>query len=341
MGRAATAYADTLAESLRTPWKIGRWEPGDPPERLQDLLSRADAVALGADAHTHAGFSLMPYRLHAHDNIRLVQCAFSSHDWLQPGMLPRGATACNVQAHAITISEYVLAALLDHAVGLRQMDSEMRAGDWRHSGALFGLPHGELHERTLGLIGFGSIGTEVARRASAFGMRVIATGRRAREAPAGVDWIGGPERLDELLSTSDYIVVACDLNDQTRGLLDAARIARMKPGAFLVSVTRAHVLDEQALFDALRERRIAGAALDVWYRYPASLAESSRDPRPSRLDFHTLDNVVMTPHASAWTRAHHLRRWRHVAANLDRLARGEPLREVVMPTQASAPVAAA
>jgi phosphoglycerate dehydrogenase-like enzyme len=143
------------------------------------------------------------------------------------------------------------------------------------------------------------------------------------------------ERLDELLETSDYVVVACDLNEGTRGLLDAACLARLKPQAFIVSVTRAGVFDEEALYRVLADKRIAGAALDVWFRYPASLADAAHNPRPSRFPFHELDNLIMTPHAASWSVAHHRRRWGLVAANLDRLFRGETPRGIVI--QAAAP----
>lgn len=323
LGRSAATYQQLLGESLQTPWRIDCWVPGDAPEALQEALQSADAVVIGADAHTHAGFSLLPYRLHMHPRLRLVQMAFSSHDWLRSEMLPEHAFAANVQAHAITIAEYAMAAMLTWEIGIARMDGAMRQGDWRHSGALFGEPHGELHGKTLGLLGYGSIGVEVAKRAAAFGMRIVAMARSARDAPAPLAWLGGPERLGELLRISDHLVVACDLNEGTRGMLDAARLASMKRNAFVISVTRAQIFDEKALYEALRARTIGGAALDVWFRYPASLEDARNNGRPSELPFHELDNILMTPHAASWTVAHHERRWRLVAANLDRIARGE------------------
>ncbi len=322
MGRSAQSYRPLLRESLTTFWGVDSWLPGEPVQALQDVLANAHAVVLGADAHTFAEFGIAPYRIDAHPNIRLLQLAFSNHDWLRPGMLPPGARVCNVQAHAITVAEYVMAVLLESAIGLRHMDAALRAGDWRHSGALFGQPHGELYGKTLGLIGCGSIGAEVAQRASAFGMKVIAVARHARQQPP-LAWVGGMERLDELLVTSDCVVVACDLNEGTRGLLDAGRLQRMKSDAFLVSVTRAGVFNEEALYSLLAEKRIGGAALDVWFRYPSSLADAAQNPCPSRFPFHELENLIMTPHAASWTVAHHQRRWRLVATNLDCLARGE------------------
>jgi phosphoglycerate dehydrogenase-like enzyme len=144
--------------------------------------------------------------------------------------------------------------------------------------------------------------------------------------PGDCDWIGGPERLDELLEVSDYVVVCCPLTESTHGMLDGARLARLKRGAFLINVARAEIVDELALYEALRERRLAGAALDVWYRYPA---DAGQPMLPASLPFGELENVIMTPHLSAWTEEMVERRWKKIAANLDALAEGRPLGNLV------------
>jgi len=123
------------------------------------------------------------------------------------------------------------------------------------------------------------------------------------------------------------VVVACPLSDRTRGMLGPSQLARMKSTAMLVNVARAEVIDERALFEVLRDRRIGAAALDVWYRYAASPDEIMHG---STLPFHELPNVTVTPHMSAWSSAMVKRRVQTVARNLDRLARGEPLLNVVL-----------
>jgi phosphoglycerate dehydrogenase-like enzyme len=141
-----------------------------------------------------------------------------------------------------------------------------------------------------------------------------------------VSWLGGPERLDEFLGRSDFVVIACSLTAETHGLIDRARLARMKPTAVLINVSRGSIVVEDALYQALRSKVIGGAVIDAWYQYP------TRDDltiRPSRYPFHELDNVYMTPHSSAWTLGMVERRWSTIANNLDRLVRGEPLVNVV------------
>jgi phosphoglycerate dehydrogenase-like enzyme len=123
------------------------------------------------------------------------------------------------------------------------------------------------------------------------------------------------------------VVVACPLAAETRGLLDARRLGLMKETGVLINVARGEVVDEDALFAALRDKTIHGATLDVWYNYPTITA---REAAPSRHPFHELPNVYMTPHCSAWTEGLFERRWGFIAANLDRFARGEPLKNVVI-----------
>ena len=112
---------------------------------------------------------------------------------------------------------------------------------------------------------------------------------------------------------------------ETRGLINAARIARMKPDAVIINVGRGPVVDETALYAALSENRFRGAVIDVWYQYPT---DEHSDRLPSRFPLEKLDNIIMTPHSSASTNAMRARRWRFVAENLNRFAQGESLRNV-------------
>jgi phosphoglycerate dehydrogenase-like enzyme len=129
-----------------------------------------------------------------------------------------------------------------------------------------------------------------------------------------------------LLAASDCLVICCPLTPETRGLLNGERLAWLKPGTHLINVARAEIVEEQALYAALKTGQLAGAALDVWYRYPLTGDERLL---PATLPFHELDNVLMTPHLSAWTHAMIERRWTKMAANLDALAERRPLQNIV------------
>ena len=131
-------------------------------------------------------------------------------------------------------------------------------------------------------------------------------------------------------------MIACPLTTETRGLIDARRLTLMQDSAVLINIARGELVDESALFTALSDRKIAGAALDVWWRYPD---DDDPAPRPSRFPFWDLPNVLMTPHVAAWTDGMLSRRWKKIAANLDRFANGEPLENVVRRPKSGGPPA--
>jgi len=315
------AYSANHAERLRglltTEWEVATALETEPTSRRDEELARADALV-------HSRFSdAMPQGL----KLALIQTPTAGFDRIDPAALPKGCLVCNVHEHEVAIAEYVLAAMLQWVIGIADLDRRFRGGDWRGGVARLGHMHGELGGRTLGIIGHGRIGSEVARRAQAFGMRGLGVTRRPRAAPENVDRLANLDGLDALLPQCDVVLVACPLTPATRGMVDARRLALMKRGAFLINVARAAIIDEEALFVALKDGVIAGAALDVWYAYPSP---EEPEVRPSRFPFHTLDTVIMTPHASAWTHELIERRWRFIAANLDRFARGEALLNVVI-----------
>jgi phosphoglycerate dehydrogenase-like enzyme len=187
--------------------------------------------------------------------------------------------------------------------------------------------------RTIGIIGYGRIGREVAERAAGLKCRVLAANRSPITKPAPVETVYPLAELDRMLPQCDTVLIACGLGPETRGLIDARRVALFKPGALLINVARAAIVDEDALYDALKDGHLGGAALDVWWQYPTA-AEPAR--RPSRRPFQELPNVLMTPHNSSSSDATAERRWSVVAANLDRFARGEPLENIVLRTRLAA-----
>ncbi|HWN54686.1 MAG TPA: NAD(P)-dependent oxidoreductase, partial [Methylomirabilota bacterium] len=184
----------------------------------------------------------------------------------------------------------------------------------------------ELAGKTLGILGYGRIGRKLARRARAFDMAIWAMRQKAtREDVHGLAFLGGPDALDEILKRADYLAITLPLTEATRGLLGARELELMKPTAVLVNVARALIVDEDALYGALRRRTIAGAALDVWYRYPTD----GEPTFPSRHPFHELPNVLVTPHVSGWTEGTMDGRAMLVAENIGRVARGEPVANMI------------
>jgi phosphoglycerate dehydrogenase-like enzyme len=178
----------------------------------------------------------------------------------------------------------------------------------------------ELAGATLGLIGLGSIGGEVAGRASALGMRVIGVREHAeREKPPWIDEIFSSDRLDQMLPHCDYVVLAAPLTPATRGLMNAQRLRAMKPDSYLINVGRGPLIDAAALVEALRERRIAGAGLDVF----------EQEPLPEDSPLWNLDHLLITPHTAALTEKLWQRHYHLFSQNLRRHVEGEPLLFVV------------
>jgi phosphoglycerate dehydrogenase-like enzyme len=260
--------------------------------------------------------------------LRLIHLPVAGLDAVDLVAVPAGCPVCNTFEHEIGISEYVLAAMLHWTVGLAGRDARFRAGSWADSPRLSAPFRPELAGKTVGCIGYGHIGQAVAARARAFGMAVMAIVARPRPLAPAPDWLGGPDELGHLLAAADFVVIACPLSAATQGLIGRAELARMREGAVLINVARGPIVDEDALFAALRAKTIGGAVLDTWYRYPSG---GDASVRPSRRPFHELGNVVMTPHCSGWTEGLMERRFAVIGDNLERLQAGQPLVNQVFP----------
>jgi phosphoglycerate dehydrogenase-like enzyme len=150
-------------------------------------------------------------------------------------------------------------------------------------------------------------------------MTVLAI-RRDLSQPDGLVELRGPDGLGDLLARSDYVAITASLSAETRGLIGERELRTMKRSAVLINVARAEIVDEDALYRALAATTIAGAALDVWYRYPTAAGATFPGNRP----FHELPNVLMTPHVSGWTEGMLEARAALIAENVARATRGEP-----------------
>jgi len=257
-------------------------------------------------------------------NLKLVQVPGAGLDRIDQSALPAGAALANAYGHEVGIAEYVIGAMLALTRSFGRIDASLRRGIWESQWGVGGAappPWPEMAGKTLGILGYGRIGQALARRARAFDMAVCAIRRDvARSEADGLSLLGGKEMLDEVLRRADYLAVTLSLNEETKGLIGARELGLMKPTAMLVNVARAEIVDEDALYQALRDQRIAAAALDVWYQYP----RSAEPTFPGRRLFHELPNVMMTPHVSGWTEGMLEARATLIAENIGRTARGEP-----------------
>jgi phosphoglycerate dehydrogenase-like enzyme len=312
----ATRNSERLQTAVKTPWEIVTAARTDSPATLAEALGTAEvAISQGWDATANR---YAP-------RLRLLQLPNAGTDAVDWSVVPDGCAVANVYEHEIPVAEFVMLALLETRIGIRQLDRSFRDGDWSMSHRMFGPLHGELAGATVGLVGYGRIARAVALRARAFGMTVIAVSRTRPDDDA-LAWAGDMTSLDTMLPRCDFLVISCPLTNETSGVINERRLALLPKQAVVVNVARGEIIDEAALYKALVNDTIAGAALDVWWRYPT---DGDPAPSPSRYAFSDLSNVLMAPHVSAWTEGMLSRRWKMIAANLDRFALGIPLLNIV------------
>jgi phosphoglycerate dehydrogenase-like enzyme len=315
-GEVTAAFHQNFADLLSVPAQVTQLPLSLNTDAERDLFASADViVGWKFDRSVPAPAALKLYHVPAagYENIDLEA-------------LPASAVVCNCFGHEQTIAEYVMGALLMHNIPFADADRHLRTGDWKYTFGPAESIHGGLAGKTIGLLGFGHIGKAIAQRAKAFDMTVHVANRSAVADSALVDRSFLLTGLSTFWGTADVIVVSLPLTPETTGLVGAEAFSAMKRSAVVINVGRGPTVDERSLFEALKSQRIAGAVIDTWYNYPSPAV-----PRvyPSSLPFHTLPNVVMTPHMSGWTQGTIRRRQRTIADNIERLVNGQPCLNVV------------
>jgi D-3-phosphoglycerate dehydrogenase len=225
----------------------------------------------------------------------------------------RGIVICYAaEENAVSVAEHVFALLLALARKIPAADRSVREGRWERA-AYTGF---ELHGKTIAVLGLGRIGFRVALRARAFGMRVLAYDPLlSTSGPAVTESGAGLVSLEDALGRADIVSLHLPLTEETRGLLSEAKLRGIKQGAVLINTARGALVDEAALAELLAAGHLGGAALDV---------RESEPPGDSPL--HRLENALLTPHIASWTHEATARVLATVAADVDRVLRGEPAR---------------
>jgi len=319
LGGFAASQVEWIAPVIASEVETGVVTDSDDRERIVAALGEADIIVSEA---WRAGTPPTP-------RLKLLQLPVAGTDQVDRAALPPGVTVCNAYGHEMAMAEYAVMAMLVWCHRYFDIAAGFRGGSWRDSGVMNGPLHRELGGLTVGIVGLGQVGRETALRAAALGCHVLGANRTIGEPPAGVAQLFPLAELDRMLLRCDVLALCVGLAPETRGLMDARRFALMKRDALLINVGRGAVTDEDALFAALRDGVIGGAALDTWWRYPTV---EEPDIRPSRHPFHELPNVIMTPHCSAWTEGMARRRGADAARNIDRFIRGETPLHIVATT---------
>jgi len=294
-------------------------------EELTDRVPRGDVILAADEEETHehiADADILvtqlwdPDLLDAAGELELIQAMSAGVDrYDRDRFRERGIALANASGvHAEPIAEQALGYMLVFERNIHRGIHQQRDREWDRYGG------GELADRTVGILGLGAIGTRTAELCSALGLSVLGTKRDPTEKPDAADAVFDPSGLDAVLERADYLVVACPLTEETRGLIDAEAFETMPDSSVLVNVARGAIVDERALVDALEDGAIAGAALDVFEEEP--LPEDS--PLWDRRD------VVLTPHVAGTTPHYWERAADILAENYRRLSEGEdPVNRVV------------
>lgn len=241
-------------------------------------------------------------------------------------LISRDIFVCRSNSAGITIAEFNISNMI--ALSRRTINIHnalTQKGDWSNqlkADRSTGVLGGELHESTLGIIGYGSIGQETAKRARAFGMTI---GALVRKEKSGADLDFQEKDLKTFLRRCDYVVITAPLTDATRRMINAESIQWMRDGAYLVNISRGPIIDEGAVHAALKSGKLSGVALDV---FEAEEKGGVLEGYPSQYDFNGL-NTIFTPHLSGGTRETRIRAMTVIGGNFQRLLNGEPLKNVV------------
>lgn len=283
----------------------------DMNQPLGPQISDAEVIVNGSAKIDRATIDVCPKLVLVHqagigyDNVDLDYCTSKS---IQVANVPL--------ANSIAVAEHTLFLMIFLAKNIQTAQGSLMK---RKNPGVMGS---ELYGKTLLIVGLGSSGTEVAKRAKAFGMKVLAitkdpvvgiSDKPGWEKPYFADEIKGPESFREYMPIADYVSLHLPLNHETEGLIGVQELELMKKSACLVNVARGPIVDKQALFDALSSRRISGAAFDVFWDEPAS-------PDDKMLK---LENFVLTPHIAGWTRESVEAIAGVIAANIARVAEGK------------------
>ncbi len=299
-------------------------------EQLDELRQRHPGVTFAgaateedelreiADADAMVGWPSSEHIV-AGRKLRWIHAGSAGIDWISqvPELIRSDIVLTNGRgSYGNAIADHCFAMILAFTRQLREFTADQQAKVW--SGRNHAPNMLELSDATLGIVGLGNIGGEIARRGAGFRMKVVAVDLNPAAQAPGVEQVWGLDHLDDLMQLSDYLAVSVPRTRETIGLIDARRLALMKPSAHLIVVSRGRIVEEEALIAALQEGRLAGAGLDV----------TATEPLPADSPLWELPNVILTPHTSGASVQTRDRGWQLLLENLRRFIAGEDLLNV-------------
>jgi phosphoglycerate dehydrogenase-like enzyme len=304
------------------PWFSERLRHDFPQLEVVHLPSYDRVMEEIADADLAIAWSLRGEQITAAKRLRWIHStAAAVHYLMTPELLASGIVVTNARdVHGPVVAEHAIALAFALAKRLPPAVRYQQQKHWAQHDLWHERPRPrELNGATMTVVGLGAIGAPLARLAKSLGMRVVGVREHSERGSEVADAVYGFEELDEVLGAGDFIVLAVPVTPRTRHLMNAERLARLKPDAYLINVGRGVLIDEAALVDALRARSFGGAALDV----------TTEEPLPLESSLWEMENVFITPHIAGLTEKMWERHYAHYTGNLRRFLNGMPLRWMV------------
>ena len=310
-------YPDNIVEAIRN--VIGEEATIVQSERTIEAM-----LEVGGDADIIASVQVPGEYIREASSLKMIQAFGAGIDKIgREAVLEReDVIVCNSHVNATEVAEYTMMLLLASAKHILHSDSQIRLGDWKFT---WGgpLPNVELKNKTCLIVGLGNIGTEVAKRLRGFDLQLYAATRSGKVKTSGiVDRVVCIDEIHEVLPDVDFVILTLPLTEESKNLVDGEFLKLMKSEALLINISRGHIIDEEALYLALKKRQIAGAAIDVWWDYPAQWGGSGKMPSEN-YPFHDLDNVVLSPHRAAYSENIRHDQIVYAGENILRFIRGE------------------
>lgn len=260
-------------------------------------------------------------------NLKLLQLPGSGTDGVNFSLLPKNCKVCNVYEHEIPISEYVISNILNFETGIFQKINTFKKNNWKDSLLFSTNGHGELHTKKIGILGLGRIGKEIAKKVNVFGVNIIAISRDTKKKIKNISKTIHYSQIQNVLPDLDYLIISCDLNKTTLNIISEKNISLLKKSAVIVNIARGPIINEKALYYALEKKKIGGAIIDTWYRYPSKLYKKKF--KPAHYNFSKFKNIIMTPHLSCLSSKMLERRMQVIRSNIIALSKGTKLKNLI------------
>jgi phosphoglycerate dehydrogenase-like enzyme len=303
---------------IAPPWFAERLRSEFPELEVSQLDSYENVAQHIADVEILFGISIRPEQFLEARKLRWIHSqAAAVHQLMFPELVNSDVIVTNARdVHGPVVAEQVIAMIFALAKQIPAAVRFQQKHEWGQDAISKMTAPREIAGATVGLVGLGSIGRNVAKHAAALGMRVIAVREHPeKERPQHVDEVLPSSKLPELLRQSDYVVLSAPVTPETTGMIGREQLAAMKPHARLINVGRGPLVDETALIDALREGKIGGAALDVF----------DKEPLPSDSPLWDLDNLLILPHTAGISEKMWERHYELFSENMRRYFAGQPL----------------